>query len=94
MDKNSSLSEIGSVAFAKCTSLRSFVIPRDVGTIVRNCVNKSICLDRLSFESPAFLYEQVGDRRREGALAKPGLNTFPGWASIGDGEFTVVQDIH
>jgi hypothetical protein len=69
---------IGCRAFAKCTSLRSFSIPRLVEELGSNCFNESICLYQLRFASSESLKMVIGDESVDDALDKFGVTTSSG----------------
>jgi hypothetical protein len=68
--KDSSLVTIGANAFAQCTSLRLFSIPRQVREIGSNSFNGCIHLSRVRFSSSASLKRIVGHRSLDATLNK------------------------
>jgi hypothetical protein len=74
LDEDSSLIAIGATAFAKCTSLRSFCIPRLAAAIGSNCFKHCLHLYLLKFKSSESLKKVVGDRSLDDELNELGVN--------------------
>jgi hypothetical protein len=73
MDQNARLSKIGQEAFAGCSSLRSFYVPKDVEGIGENCFAKCPSLSRLRFGSGQTLKRIVRDATLDEALEHLGV---------------------
>jgi hypothetical protein len=76
-EEDSSLATIGCRAFGKCSSLRSFSIPRQFVEIGDNCFAECIHLYRFGFWSSKSLKRLIGDKSLEAALDGFGVS----WSS-------------
>jgi hypothetical protein len=72
--EDSSLVSIGVRAFANCTSLRSFSIPRHVGEIGKSCFCECLYLYEIRFGSSEYLKKIVRDLSLDNVLDRLGVS--------------------